>query len=242
MVFAGLDDVEIAAPSPGAQSASLAFPKFYVFYELKDSKKMEAVTGGITRHLIDNINQMVLEQKKISAQRALQSAQPAAVEQPAEEKPPLKLNTVDYGGVNIYNIDIADFPMDFIKSKYCILDKYLVLSLSLELTRKVIDTYKNNKNSLASNLSFTSVQKESFADYSNIFFFDFEKLLNGVHYSKAFNKFIGSLAQDKKSKFSKDDVDSLFKLLGSINTFVFTDRMVDSETLESVYYLKVKGL
>lgn len=242
-VFVGLDDVETAAVPPKAQSTSLAFPKFYVFYELKDSKKMETTAAGVFKRLVDNINQMVSEQKKMSAQKAAQNSQPqATVEQPAEEKPPLKLDTVDYKGANIYSIDIADFPLDFLKPNYCVLDKYLIISLSPELTKRVIDTYKDKKNSLATNFNFSSGEKESFSDYSNAIFFDFERLLNDINRSKAFNKLKDRLAQDKQKKFSVDDLDSLFKLLGNINTFVFTNRMVDAQTLESVYYLKIKGL
>lgn len=186
---------------------------------------------------------MVSEHKTMSAQKAAQNSQPAAVvEQPAEEKPPLKLDTVDYKGANIYSIDIADLPLDFIKPNYCVLDKYLIISLSPELTKRVIDTYKDKKNSLATNFNFSSGEKESFSDYSNALFFDFERLLNDINRSKAFNKLKDRLAQDKQKKFSVDDLDSLFKLLGDINTFVFSNRMVDAQTLESVYYLKIKGL
>ncbi|MCX5703011.1 MAG: hypothetical protein NT066_00705, partial [Candidatus Omnitrophica bacterium] len=154
----------------------------------------------------------------------------------------LRLVVDEYNGNNICSIDILDFPIGSIKPNYCILDKYIILSLSPVLTKKAVDIYKNKQGSLSSDFSFTSVEENILSDYSNIFFFDVARLVNDIQKNESFKNLKAGLYKNKKAEASTEYLDSVFDILNSITACSFTNRMIDSGIMESSAYIKIRGL
>lgn len=253
-VFVNIDDAELKMPvarplrSPDLaekQSMTIAFPQIYAFCELKDKAKMQDVMQRLTQNLADKISQKIKEgeqqrQRKTGFQESQESNEQVQVT--TEEKEPVTLQMDTYKDVDIYRLELLDFPVDLLKPNYCILDKYIIVSLSTRLTQKIIDVYKDKGDSLSSNLDFKFIQNEMPPDYSNIMFFDFERLINNIRTLKFFNMFIDNLTMNAPRGFSKKDLDSILNVLSNISSYSFTNKMIDSDTMESSCYIKIKGL
>ena len=252
MVWVKVDDMDfplgglqMSSNVPGQESLPIIFPQFYSFIELKDKSKMQEIMEKIVKRLVENINQIIEEQKRnLQEKSSLQKQQDNKEQQQEieEEKKFFQLSVDTYKDINISSMEMVDSPSDFLRPNYCILDKYIIFSLSPTLTKKVIDIYQTKYATLSSNLYFESAQNKISTDYSNIMFFDFKRMIDNIQATKFFNNLQANLSMNTQSKFSKEDADSILNILRNINTLTFTNRMLDSDTMESSCYVKIQGL
>ncbi len=251
-----IEDIGIPLPVPASvkgqppqqQNFPFIFPRGFVFFELKDQAKMQETMKGIFQHIVDNVNKSIKEQEK-RRKALLDSIKKPKLGQPKEEplpvepeKTPLTLVTGNHNGVEISRIEISDFPISTLKPNYCIIDKYLVFSLSPQLSEDIIDIYQNKKGSFGSGYNFERIQDKLPGEYANIMFFDFRKLVNNITSTKFYELQTQGLANGSQKDFSKEDLDSLIKLLKNISSLTATSNMTDSDTLESASYIEMDGL
>ena len=240
LVFIGLEDVAV-----DAGAASFLFPQGYIFCELRDSAKTEKMLEQIAARCIENLNQSISRVRKSASARRLQEAQPPQEAAPAPQEPKeyLALQTDVYNGVKINSIEIADFPVPGIKLNYCILDKYLIFSLSAYVTKRIIKGYTDTEGSLSKNLNFEALGMNAGNGFSNILYFDCRRLIDSLQNKKSYQRFREGLALNRtKEDFSQEDIDSLFTIAGNIHSIVLTQKLSDYETLETSGYFEIKGL
>lgn len=260
VVFTGLEDVEIntnsgdvkdtqeTAAQSDKKSTAIVFPKIYCFAELKDKAKIEKVMRDMSNHIVDTLNQLFQLQEALT-KKTTQAASPEGdnknnppQETPEQKKQMLNIKTDNYGGAVITSIEISMPAIAFLKINYCILDKYIIFSLSQDLTKEIIDVYQGKKNNFNSSLNFKEIQNNALTDYSNIIFFDFRKLLSNIRSAKSFIEMESNLDKISGGNFTKANLDSVLDILSNIYSITFSNKPIDSGTLESSCYIEVKGL
>jgi len=251
-----IEDISIPLPAPPSvkgqapqqQNYPFIFPRGFVFFELKDKAKMQETMKGVFQHIVDNVNKSIKEQEKrrkvlLDSIKKPKAGQPKEEPLPVEpEKIPLTLATDNHNGVDICRIEISDFPISTLKPNYCIIDKYLVFSLSPQLSGDIIDIYQNKKGSFGAGYNFERIQDKLPGEYANIMFFDFRKLVDNITNTKFYELQTQGLAAGAQKDFSKEDLDSLIKVLKNISSLTAASNMVDSDTLESASYIEIIGL
>lgn len=250
VVFAQLKDEGIGLGSdindttiPKRQlNMPIIFPQGYGFLEVKDNAGAKALIDKISVNLVNNLNKLIQEQEQKFKQQYGSKEQQDNKGQPLpeEEKEKIRLKQESYRDIALWTFEISDFPAAFITPNYCILDNYIVFSLSPKLTRNIIDIYKSKEDSLNSNYKFESLKDKINSNYANIVFFDSEKLINNFKNSDFYTSLRASPLKMKESSFK--ELDSLLDILSNFQTFAFTSAMADPETMESTFYVKVKGL
>lgn len=250
VVFLNLEDTDVK--SLGVNKTAVPFPWFYFFLDLKDNSKAAEVMNKAVNGFVDNINKLIhAQQAKFKAQRAVSDqeqsdaqneGQGEAPVQPPEEEKMLNVKVDNYDGVDITNIEIKESPIDFLKPNYCFLDKYIIFSLSEEVTKKAIDTYKDKNNSFALSLDFEAIQAKRLPKYFNNIFFDFKKLIKDISLTSSFNKFRSGLNNTEGEEFSAEDMDSVMKILDNLSTLDCSISLIDPDVMEASIYLKVNGL
>lgn len=291
VVFAGFKDADVELLIPGADNAdresaakqkvTIMFPEIYVFAELKDNTKMQQTMDQITQRLVDNINQLTQPAQQPEAAKAekedapvqaqgsevqSQDVQPVEMQdKPAEPPKLLNITAEDYNGVTLKSIEISSPQGSFLKPTYCILDKHIIFSLSPDIAKKVIDMYTAKTNSFVNNQGFQAAKDKVLADYSNLLFFDFSRLIANIRSTKTFSDWTtkilppASRGQDdldsryktygiptesgkRRGQLSKEKLDSILDILSNIETFIFTNKVTEPGIIETDCYLKVKGL
>ncbi|MDP2904697.1 MAG: hypothetical protein Q8O22_00155 [Candidatus Omnitrophota bacterium] len=259
-VFADINEINLAVPQPAAvvpeaQSAvqappsmPMVFPQIYGFYEVKDRAKLQDLLQKATVNLVKKISDIKKEQDKqmlMQAQASMPPAQsqgynPAA--QPATtQEEPITFKTDIYKGVNISYLALSNFPVAEFKPNYVILDKYLIFSFSIRMTKQIIDVYSKADDSIASNFDFKTVQNKLDPDYYNMMFFDLKRLINSIKSLKIYNKFDNTNIGAPKG-LSKQKIDDILDVLSNISKLSVTSRMSDAETIESSSYIEIEGL
>ena len=245
VVFVNVEDVKIPINSTDTQqNFPMLFPQSYSFMELKDTAKMQVIMEDITKRIIDSANKfMNLKEQAAQQSDTMQPEQQNEQVTPIQlEKEFLKFRVDNYNGTNIYIIDMLEnFPLDTFRVNYSFLDKYMVVSLSPQLTRKIIEVYKNPQRSFAGNWEFEVIQKNMPPNYSNIIFFDFKKTIKDIRATKFFDEFQTYLLGAQKG-LSKKDLDSMLDTFSNISTFIFTSGLLDSETMESTFCIKLQDI
>lgn len=254
----------------GKQNVTIMFPQIYGFVELRAGMQIEKTMEAVSQRLVDNINKLVpplqsqpdKQQEDTSLQAAIQtqeiqnspqeSSQPENIPKPEEtqnkpepQEPPKLLNikTEDYNGITLRTIAISHPQASFLTPTYCILDKYLILSLSEDITKKIVDIYAAKTNSFSSNLEGTAVKDNILADYSNLLFFNLRGLIENIRSTKAFNNFeLPADLKNSQTRLSKEAINSFLDILSNIDTFIFTNKVTEPGVIETDCYLKVKGL
>lgn len=258
----------------GKQNVTIMFPQIYGFVELKDSTRIQKTMETVSQRLVDNINKMIpaqqtqpdKQQENTLPQTAAaqpqetqntpqDSTKPADAPKPeeAQNKPepdaPLKLLNLkaeDYNGTTLRTIEISNPQASFLTPTYCVLDdKYLIVSLTQDVTKQVADIYINKTNSFNSNAGFTAVKDKMLADYSNIIFFNLGGLIENIRSTKAFKEVeLPDTLQKNQPRLSKENLNSFLDILSNITTFVLTNKTTAtaSDTIETICYIKIKGL
>lgn len=245
VALAGFEDVLVRAPNAAlsdAQETSFIFPQVYAFCELKDSLKMQNVMWRLMQSLVKNVNHLFGQTQNPKGQSKPQAKGATDEAIAPEEKQYLYLREKEYNGVTIYSIDIADFPIDSLKLNYCIIGKYIVVSLSTALTEKIIDVYNHKLDSFDSNYYFESAHDYLTQGYSNVMFFDFKKIFDTLKATKSFGAFTDKLPRGSQRSFSGKDLNSLISVLENLKAFTATHKLLDSETIGSSAYIEIEGL
>jgi hypothetical protein len=248
IVFAGLQSAGLK------QGPSFAVPHVYGFCELKDSAKMQETMARIMQHGIVNANQffrMMEEMKKTRAthgeggqdtQPGVDSGSQSVAAGSQEEKQYLKLNTDEYQGVTIYSIAVKDFPLDSVMANYCFLGKYLIVSSSPELTRRIIYLYGDKRTSSTISSALELIKKNIVADYSDIAVLNVHELITNIRSTGLLDLLSMPIPGGTQKVPSKSDIESFLGLLGDITTAVYSSRTLDSETTESSFYVGIEGV
>jgi hypothetical protein len=248
-----MEDINIPIPAPPGAPGSIQqsgfpfiFPRGFLFFELKDNSRMQEVMKGMFQRIVDNVNKIIKEQEKIKQERLNLQKPKVTPEQPQPqetEKVPLALVVDNRNGVDISRIEITDFPISSFKPNYCVLDKYLIFSLSPQLTGEIIDIYQAKKGSFSSSDNLERIQDKLPREYANIMFFDFRKLVDNVTNTKFYDTLESQItAGGSEKNFSKEDLDSVIKVLKNISNLTVTSNMRDADTLESSSYIEIEGL
>jgi len=255
-VLVDIRDVYMVNPWAGREA--VAFPDFYFFFELKDSSKVSQAMNKAINGLVDNVNKVIQaqqEQAKLKMQSVPAQEEGAGLPQeqgvnpgsetqprPTEEEKALKVKIDSYKGFEIVNIDVKDSPVDFLRANYCVLDKYIVFSLSQDVTKKVIDVYKDKKNSFASNPDFEFIQEKMLPKYSAGIFFDFRKLVKDISSTISFSRVKSGLPSVDGEKFSLEDLSAIMEILEKFSILSFSCSLIEPDVMRASVYLKVEGL
>ena len=218
--------------------AAMVLPQFYIFCEVKDSVKTQAVLTQALEHLLDTANAFVQQIEKAQAQQAHEQA----VQGVQTQKPLLALKSDDYGGVSIYSIDIPGFPIEELKVNYCVVDTYVIFSLSPDVTKRAIDVYKHTLGSFDSNLYFETVKATLGESYSYMLYFDVTRLLDNLRLIKSFRQWKNSLTPNTRVDFSKEDIDGLLGIASNIKALTMAYTLSEGKFLESSGYIEIEGL
>ena len=233
--------------SPSLGSFSITLPQAYTYIELKDVPKIHAILEGAVRKLVDKANQKIKERER-RWQETLEQQAPASSEKqgdliPQEEAQPLTLLKDTYQEVEIFYIDLLNFPLAFFKPNYCFLDKYVIFSYSLPLTKKVIDVYKNKGNSFAKNLNFSSIKNKIPTGYSDIAFFDIKRTVDELGRVKFFESILYQMVMSSNPQaVTKEELDELLDVLSDLTSITSANRVMEQDIVETNLYIKIKGL
>lgn len=267
------DKKEAMITAHDIQNITVMFPQIYLFAELKDSMQIQKTMEIVSQQLVENINKVIPTPQSQADKQKKDSSLEDAVPQPQEiQNPPeaeeisppedvskqeevqnkpepeesfklLNIKTEDYNGITLRTIAISHPEVSFLAPTYCVLDKYLIFSLSPDITKEVVDIWVNKTNSFSSNPEFRAVKDKILTDYSNFLFFNFRELIENIRSTKAFNEFESAdESKDSQARLSKDDINSFLDILSNIDTFTFTNKVTEPDVIETDCYLKIKGL
>lgn len=221
------------------------FPRLFVFLELKDVSGAQAVIDKAVHNLVTKANQSMTESqeklKVLSGTEQKKDTAGAAQTQPAEEKTYVSLKTIDYKDIAINYCDLLDFPVLEFKPNYCIMDRYLIISPSLDLTRKIIDIYKGRAGSLSRSRDFQSIQEKLAQDYSQIGVLNIKKIIEDMR-DKGFFRIPQGMSGRGQSQQMQDDLDAAIDTICNISSFTFASGLPDEEGMGSSVYIQIKGL
>jgi len=128
-----------------------------------------------------------------------------------------------------------------VQPNYCIVDKYLVFSISRDLTRKVIQAYKSGSGSFDPDKDLASVKDKLPPGYSAMFYLDFRSMVNNIAHSSSFKKFQPMLMNNPKLGLSGGDLDLVIAALSTMRQFTATIHKVPGEdALESQALLTIE--
>lgn len=222
--------------SRSGKGVSFPFPQIYAFLEFNDEAKLRTVMQSVSEHAITNLNKIINAQQQQG--QAKQVRLDSRLKPQPEEKEYLKLKIENYNGIDLYIIDMLEgFSIEQLRLNYCFLDNYMLISISPQLTKKIIDLSGSNYGSLNSNFEFKRAMDKMLPDYSTVLFFDFSRLMRNIKETG----FINQLKKESKD-FSGETIDELLDILSNISTFASTQSLSDSGTSEASIYIKVKGL
>jgi hypothetical protein len=253
IILVRLDDINISFPRapkqgtiiPDQQRASFILPQVYCFLELKDAQGMKNQVGKAMNNFLEKTNNFFREQER----KTIEAYKQKGVELPEQineatldQKKYLDLKIQDYKGTDIYILEVLSFSLDMIKLNYAFLDKYIIISCSPALTKKVLDVYNNRQQGLNKEWIFEKAKSNMLPDYSTMMFFDTGKLIDNIRGSKTYQDYKPLAQESKNSNFTKENFDSVLSLLRNIEAIVFSVKMLDPGTIESSYYIKVNGL
>lgn len=245
LVLVELKDIDIQQRVSGVESAeeqnagvTMALPQFYIFCEVKDSVKMQAVLTQALEHLLDTANAFVQQMEKAQAHRADEQA----VQGAQTQKPLLTLKSDEYSGVTIYSVDIPGFPIEALKANYCALDKYVIFSLSPDVTRRAIDVYKHTLGSFNSNLYFETLKAAFGESYSYMLYFDVTRLIDNLRLAKSFAQWKNNFTPNTRVNFSREDIEGLLNIASNIKALTITYTLSESQCMESLGYIEIEGL
>ncbi len=252
---ANLENTEINMLNPQAQSSSpamggfsIAVPQAYTYLEIKDVPKISALLEGAVRKLVEKANQQIKERESRWKETLGQEAPASAEKQedliPQEEaQPPLTFLKDTYQEAEIFYIDLLNFPLTSFKPNYCFLDKYVIFSYSMPLTKKVIDVYKNKGNSFARNSNFLSIKEKIPAGYSAIAFFDIKRTVDELKRVKFFESILYQIAVSSAPQgVAKDGLGQLSDALSDLVSITSASRVLEQDIIETDLYIKIKGL
>jgi hypothetical protein len=240
IVFAGLD--EVAAPQSPNRSISL--PQFYLFCGAKDTAKLGKVMEGVFRKTTENINKEAAQARERYKKAQKPSGAPDSPEAQApqaEEKPVVSFAVENYADVDIYYLTFTDAPAPILEPNYCIVDKYLVFSLSRSLTKKTVQNYKTGSGSLVLNAQPAALKNDLQEGSSAVFFLDFQGMVNSLTRTSTFKKLRPTLVNNPKLGLSSADLDMLITALGTAHQFTVTVHKVPGEdVMESQSFLTIQ--
>jgi len=240
IVFVSLDEMEIPgktpSPAPAASSQNIAphilFPQLYIFCETKDKAKLEKVMGNIFQKIADNINMQAKNATKTGTETQTMKE---------EENLPVTLPVENYKDTAIHYLKLSTIPFPSVQPNYCIAGKYFIFSISGDLTKKIIETYKSNSGFFNPDIEFTSVKNNLPAEYSAISCFNFQGMIKNLTESTSFKKFHTRLATNSILGFSGTDLDSILAALGTLDKCILTSHKVaGKDVLESQAVLTIK--
>ncbi|MFA5117024.1 MAG: DUF3352 domain-containing protein [Candidatus Omnitrophota bacterium] len=250
LVFAGLGEVEV--PQPQNINRRISFPQLYLFCGAKDGEKLGKTMEGIFQKIAADINTRAVQSreryKKAKTPEAGSSEEegdpladedaPAAQE---EEKPLVVSSVENHNGVDIHYLEFANSSTPFVQPNYCIVDKYLVFSISRDLTRKVIQTYKSGSGSFDPDTDLAPVKDNLPPGYSAMFYLDFRSMVNNLAHSSSFKKFQPMLINNPKLGLSSGDLDLVIAALSTMRQFIATVHKIPGEdALESQGILTIE--
>ena len=233
--------------SQGMGSLSIALPQAYSYLEINDVPKIRALLEGAVQKLVGRANQKIKERER-RWQETLGQEAPASAEKqegliPQEEAQPLTLLKDTYQETEIFYIDLLNFPLAFFQPNYCFLDKYVIFSYSMPLTKKVIDVYKNKGNSFARNPNFLSIKEKIPAGYSDIAFFDIKRTVDELKRVKFFESVLYKMVLSSGPQgVTKEELGQLLDVLSDLASITSANRVTEQDIIETNLYLKIKGL
>jgi len=235
--------------SPPMGSLSIAIPLAYTYLEVKDVSKISTILEDVMQKLLDKANRQIAEKerrwKETLEQQApaLDQQQEGEVSTLQEEQPSMVLLKEAYQEAEIFYIDVPNFPVASLKPNYCFLDKYLIFSYSLPLTKKVINAYKSKRDSFVQNLNFSSVRNKIPAGYSDIAFFDIRRSVEQLKRAKFFDSTVYAMLASKDPQgTTKESLDQFLDILSDLFSVTSANRIVEDSILENNVYIKIKGL
>lgn len=232
-------------PMPG--SFSIVIPQVYTYLELSDVPKIRSILSDAVGKLVEKVNLQIKERerrwKDAVSQQDSDSAEQLEEMMPPEEQQPLTLLKDIYQEAEIFYLDLLNFPLEIFKPNYCFLDKYLIFSYSLPLTKKVIDLYKNKGDTFSTNLSFSSIKNKIPTGYSDLVFFDIRRTIDQFKHSKFFDSIVFQMLKGAGPQgLTKDDLDQLLDVLSDLVSITSANRSSEQNILEANIYIKINGL
>jgi hypothetical protein len=251
-ILANLENTEIsmfaAQGQPRGQAPggfSIAIPQVYAYLELKDVPKIGAILEDATQKLVEKANQNIKERDR-RWKEAINQEAPAAQESallPPQEGEPLTLLKDTYQDVEIFYLDLLNFPLEFFKPNYCFLDKYLIASYSPPLTKKVIDVYKKKGDSFAKNLNLSSIKNKISTEYSDFVFFDIRRTIDQLRRAKFFDSIVYQMLSGSNPQgVNKEELEELLDVLSDLVCIASTHRSTEQGVTETDVYIKINGL
>lgn len=253
-VVVNLENTEInmpgpqaGVPLPGMGSLSIALPQAYSYLEVNDVPKIRALLEKVVRKLVEKTNLQLLERKKkwetLSQQQGAASAEKQVGLPAPEEGQPLTFLKDVYQEQEIFYIDLLNFPLAFFKPNYCFLDKYVIFSYSLPLTKKIIDNYKSKESSFARNLNFSSLKEKIPGEYSDIAFFDMKRTIEELKRVKFFDSFIYQMLISANPQGArKEEIEQVLSFLSDLVSIASVNISGGQDIAENYIYIKIQGL
>ena len=254
LVLADLQNTQInilasQGRSPGTARGgfSIPIPQAYAYLELKDVSKLQGLLEGATQKLVEKANQEMKARDRrwrdVAAGQEAASANQTEELVPPQEGDPLSLRKENYQDAEIVYLDPLNFPLESFKPNYCFLDKYLIASYSLALTKEVIDVYKNKGDSFAKNQNFLSVKNKIPAEYSDLVFFDIKRSIDQFRRAKFFDSMLYQmLSYSNPNGVKKEELEELLDVLSDLVCVASTHRSSQQDVVETEIYLKINGL
>ena len=244
VVFTKLNDVSLPVPRG---EINIVVPEIYALLELKDPAAAKELMAKVTQRVVDKLNIQFLSSAK--QKPGIPQVQPLDINmQPTQAKVQeqkeinlLKVKVEEYKGKEIFSIDIP-FVLNLFSPSYTVLDKYIVFSFMPDTLKKVISLASGSASSINSSTYFEAAKDKVSSDYSQILFFNLEKLLSDFRSTKAYVKIRGGMNKNNKNDFTAQDLDSTLDMLSNISIFSFTNARSSEEIVESSCYVKIKGL
>lgn len=232
----GLHELSI---NPGSENPvpPVLLPEGYVVIKVRDPAKASEVFVSMSQRFCLALNQ-ILQRQDMAARQLSTPGEPVA--QPGPElKQYIALVKDIHADVPVYRFEMHDIPLVQAVPNFALIDEYVILSLSPDLTAKVIDAYRAHE---ANTQPLIQSLRARTQGSSAVFYLDTRLLIDTLSKTAAFQQLKEVVLVLTQGKMRSEDCDVAVDLLQRIRSVVVTTRTVNERTMESTATMQIQGM
>ncbi|MCK5493795.1 MAG: hypothetical protein KAJ14_11860, partial [Candidatus Omnitrophica bacterium] len=213
----------------------IPLPELSFLIEMKDLTAAKEVMGLISQKVIPELKKDLKAQ--VIRETALRVKQ--GLPKSKEIVTSFEVKIENHNGVNI---NILSSKHEALNINYFNFDKYIIVSSTLDATKKMIDV-RNSQNNFLSRYSKNQLMEDNLSlPYSYIYIVKFEDIIEKIIQTKIFNMGKMYVPMVSQGKLSGTDINSIVDILKDIPLFMGRQRLLEGDIIENMKYIKIKGL
>ncbi|MCK5493284.1 MAG: hypothetical protein KAJ14_09255, partial [Candidatus Omnitrophica bacterium] len=213
----------------------IPLPELSFLIEMKDITAAKEVMVLISQKIIPRLK------KNLEVQEMRETALRVKQGLPKSKKifASFEVEIENHKGVNI---NILSSKFEALNINYFNFDKYIIVSSTLDATKKMIDVLNSQYNFLSRYSKNELMEDNLSLPYSYIYIVKLEDIIEKIIQTKIFNMGKMYVPMVSQGKLSGTDINLIVDILKDIPLFMGRQRLLEGDIIENMKYIKIKGL